>query len=134
MKNYPLKVSEIHDGAIPIIFKNAAKLRGKMTPTEKKRWEHLKTKPFGFKYRRQHPIARYILDFYCHKLRISIEIDGDYHLDKEQKEKDNKRTQYINDLGISEIRFTYKQVNDEYQQVLETINDTIIYSLPQSNH
>ena len=78
MKNDPLKISGMHDGAIPEIFRNAAKLRANMTETENIIWEFLRTKPSGFKFRRQHPINKYILDFYCHRKRLSIEIDGGY--------------------------------------------------------
>ena len=82
----------------------------------------LKTKPFGFKIKRQHPLAGYVLDFYCHKLRLSIEIDGGYHLTKEQKEKDDERTKYIENLGITELRFTNNQVLQKYEDVITQIN------------
>ncbi len=131
MKNDPLKISGMHDGATPSVFRNAATLRLNMTPTETKLWEYLKTKPFGFKFRRQHPIAGYVLDFYCHKLRFSIEIDGAYHLDKDQKEKDVERTMNLENLGISEIRFTNNQVINEFENVLKTINERILNSSPQ---
>ncbi|MEM6517631.1 MAG: DUF559 domain-containing protein, partial [Bacteroidota bacterium] len=80
MKKDPLKISGMHDSATPNIFKNAARLRSNMTEPKIKLWDYLKIKPKGFKFRRQHPIAGYVLDFYCHKLRLSIEIDGGYHL------------------------------------------------------
>jgi very-short-patch-repair endonuclease len=102
MKKDSLKKSGMHDGATPKVFKNAAKLRENMTQSEIRLWEYLKTKPFGYKFRRQHPIAGYVLDFYCHKLRLSIEVDGGYHLKKEQKEKDIERTAYLNSVGIIE--------------------------------
>ena len=88
MKKDKLEITGMHDGATPSVFRNAAKLRASMTETEIILWEYLKTKPMSFKFRRQHPLAGYILDFYCHKLKLSIEIDGEYHLQKEQKEKD----------------------------------------------
>jgi very-short-patch-repair endonuclease len=79
----------------------------------------------GFKFRRQHPISRYVLDFYYHKLRLSIEIDGGYHLQKEQREKDLERTDYLKSLGISEIRFTNKQILNEYETVIKNINSDL---------
>lgn len=105
MENDHLKINEMHEGALPEIARNAAKLRSNMTETEMMVWEFLMLKPFGFKFRRQHPIRRSILDFFCHLLRLSIEIDGDYHLNAEQKEKDKERTSYLNSIGIKEIRF-----------------------------
>ncbi len=112
----------MHDGATPKVFRNAARLRDSMTETEKKLWEYLKTKPMGFKFRRQHPIAGYVLDFYCHRLRLSIEIDGGYHLQKEQKEKDLARTDYLKTLGILELRFLNEQVLNDYETIKSIIN------------
>ena len=123
MKIDPLKISGMHNGATPKVFANAAKLRYKMTEPEIKLWEYLRTKPMGFKFRRQHPIAGYVLDFYCHKLKLSIEVDGGYHLKNEQKERDAERTEYLKSLGISEKRFTNSQVLDEFENTLATIND-----------
>jgi len=122
MKKDPPKISGMHNGATPKVFRNAAKLRGNMTEPEKKLWDYLKTKPMGFKFRRQHPISGYALDFYCHKIRVSIEIDGGYHLQKEQREKDLERTDYLKGLGISEIRFTNEQVLNHYDDVIKSIN------------
>ena len=116
MENNSLKINGMHDGAKPEIFKNAEKLRANMTKTEILLWDFLKLKPFGLKFRRQHPINKYILDFYCHQKRLSIEIDGGYHLKKEQKEKDYERTKYLKSVGIKEIRFTN-------QDVLENLDD-----------
>lgn len=83
MKEDNLKTNGMHDGATAIILENAAKLRLKMTETESLLWERLKGKSLGFKFRRQHPINRYVLDFYCHEKRLSVELDGGYHLTKE---------------------------------------------------
>ncbi len=122
MKKDSLKISGMHDGATPKVFRNAAKLRKNMTEAEIRLWEYLKTKPQGFKFRRQHPIAGYVLDFYCHKLKLSIEVDGDYHLNKEQKEKDIERTTYLNSVGIIEYRFTNEQILNQYETVINKIN------------
>jgi len=118
MKKDELSLSGMHNGAAPQIFKNAARLRENMTVPEKLLWEKLRLKPLGFKFRRQHPINRYVLDFYCHKLKLSIEIDGGYHLSKAQKAKDTERTKVINDLGIKEIRFSNKEINNDIEIVM----------------
>lgn len=117
-----LKISGMHDGATPPVFRNASRLREQMTEPEKKFWEYLKAKPLGFKWRRQHPIGAYILDFYCHKLKMSIEVDGGYHLADEQRKKDEERTHYLNDLGIKEYRFNNKRVLTDYENVITEIN------------
>ncbi len=130
MKKDALKISGMHDGATPIVFRNAAKLRENMTEPEKLLWEFLKTKPIGFKFRRQHPIAGYVLDFYCHKLRLSIEVDGAYHLKKEQLEKDKERTSYLVNLGIEEIRFTNNNVLKNLSETIEIIIERLREDMP----
>ena len=122
MKKDPLKISGMHDGATPKIFRNAGRLRTAMTEPEKILWEYLKLKPLGFKFRRQHPIKFYVLDFYCHKKRMSVEIDGGYHTTSEQKEKDQLRTEYLNSVGIKEIRFKNQDVLKELELVIQKIN------------
>ncbi|MFS4494644.1 endonuclease domain-containing protein [Maribacter sp. 2308TA10-17] len=122
MKKDLLKINGMHDGATPSIFNNAAKLRLKMTATEEILWEELKNKPLGFKFRRQHPINFFILDFYCHQKRLSIEIDGEYHASIEQQEKDQLKTEYLNSVGIKEIRFKNKKVLDDLEFVLAKIH------------
>lgn len=115
----------MHHGATPSVFRNAAKLRASMTETECILWNYLKTKPQGYKFRRQHPIAGYVLDFYCHKLKLSIEIDGGYHLKPEQIEKDIERTTYLKDIGISELRFTNDQVLNDFKGLIDYINSIL---------
>ena len=111
----------MHAGAKPEIFRFAVQLRLKMTPSEKKLWAFLKQKPHGFKFRRQHPFSRYILDFYCHKIKLAIEIDGKYHDSPEQKKLDEIRTTEINRLGLTEIRFTNEAVNGQFEKVVHSI-------------
>lgn len=130
MKEDNLKTNGMHDGATAIIFENAAKLRLKMTETESLLWERLKGKSLGFKFRRQHPINRYVLDFYCHEKRLSVELDGGYHLTKEQTLKDKERTEYLNSVGITEFRFTNSDVLQDIETVIKKINNKLqTYSL-----
>jgi cyclase len=75
-------------GAAPYLFRYAKKLRNNPTKAESLLWDKLKQKQLGFKFRRQHPVYKYIADFYCHKLKLIIEIDGDYHNETYQKEYD----------------------------------------------
>jgi len=90
-----------------------------MTVAELRLWKYLKTKPEGFKFRRQHPIGCYVLDFYCHKLRLSIELDGAYHLSHSQKLKDAERTSYLTELGIVELRFSNEVIINELESWIE---------------
>lgn len=130
MGNDHLKINGMHDGAIPEILRNAARLRLNMTAAEIMVWDFLKQKPLDFKFRRQHLIHRYILDFYCHKLRLSIEVDGGYHLNAEQKEKDKERTTYLDSVGIKEIRFSNKEVKANIEKVQSIIEDELSRDTP----
>ena len=115
----------MHDGASPDMFEFAANLRKRMTASEKMLWDRLKNKSLNDKFRRQHPIGQYILDFYCHRKRLSIELDGNVHDNKEQKIKDIERTSYLNELGIKEIRFKNKEVMNNIDKVISKINDNL---------
>jgi very-short-patch-repair endonuclease len=66
-------------GAEHLLFKRAAELRKQQTYAEEVLWGYLHSKPFGFKFRRQHPYLHYILDFCCHQRKLAIEIDGIIH-------------------------------------------------------
>lgn len=120
----------MHHGAKPEVFRIAAKLRNNMTEPEKKLWEYLRTKPKGYKFRRQHPISNYILDFYCHKLKLSIEVDGTNHLTKKQREIDNQRTEYLKSLGIKEFRFTNEEILNQFEQSIEYISSLLSSGSP----
>jgi very-short-patch-repair endonuclease len=83
-------------GAPTSSFGKAKDLRKTETEAEKLLWKNLKNNQLGgFKFRRQHPISLYIADFYCHKLKLIIEIDGGYHFTKEQIPKDEERTKIL---------------------------------------
>ena len=111
----------MHAGAKPEIFRFAEKLREKMTEEEKELWKFLRLKPEGFKFRRQHPFGSYILDFYCHKAKLAIEIDGKYHELPAQKKLDKARTIEIENRGIKEIRFTNEEVMNQFEVVKNSI-------------
>ena len=70
---------DMHFGAIKPIFENAEFLRKNMTHEEKLLWGFIANNQLGYKFRRQHPIWRYIADFYCHELKLVIELDGGIH-------------------------------------------------------
>ena len=108
-------------GAEPEIFRFAEKLRTNMTNAERKLWDYLKKKPHGLKFRRQHPFNKYILDFYCHKAKLAIELDGLYHLSISQKKLDQERTNVILGLGVKELRFINSEVLENIDLVLDEV-------------
>jgi very-short-patch-repair endonuclease len=110
-----LKIEGMFAGATAEARKFAMQLRAYTTDSEDKLWEYLKTKPLGLKFRRQHPFNLYVLDFYCHKLRLVIEIDGGYHFTRLQQEKDRNRTLEISKYKVDVIRFTAIEVIDDYE-------------------
>lgn len=73
----------------------------------------------GFKFRRQCPVGKYVVDFYCADCRLVVEVDGDSH--GEQIEYDEKRTSELKEVGYEVIRFTNRQVMNELENVLEVI-------------
>ena len=113
-------------GASSYIFRNAKKLRENMTKSEIVLWEELKQKKFhGLKFRCQHPIQTFIADFYCHQLKLIVEIDGGYHEDVEQTEKDKERTEIINFNDINVLRFSNDDVINNINTVLAKIEEYI---------
>ncbi len=109
-------------GASPKIFSNAKKLRENQTEAEEKFWLAVKDNQVeGYKFRRQHPLSIYVVDFYCHALKLVIEIDGEYHLDEEQQLLDQKRTADIEFQGSNVIRFTNEEVICRLPEVIDKI-------------
>jgi very-short-patch-repair endonuclease len=109
-------------GASHKIFEKAHELRKKMTLTEKIMWDELKKeKLFKVKFRRQHPIDIFIVDFYCHELKLVIEIDGEIHTNEEIMEYDDGRSHDIEKYGIRIIRFTNNEVLDHKTRVIKKI-------------
>ncbi len=78
-----------------------------------------------YKFTRQRIIDNYILDFYCAKIKLAIEIDGSQHYDEEGLIKDTERTAALNKYGISVLRFTNREINDKFEAVCEYINEFI---------
>ncbi len=94
-------------------------LRQNLTPAEAKMWTYLKNSQLdGRKFRRQHSVARYILDFYCPAERLAIELDGEGHFNEIALEYDNRRDTYMAEVGIKVIRFENKQIFEQYDYVM----------------
>jgi len=118
----------MHLNAKPSTFRNARKLRSDMTPAETILWSALKNRQVGgFKFRRQHAISRYVLDFYCHKVKLGIELDGSYHLEKSQQFYDTDRTQNLALFNIEIIRFENIEVIESISKALNIIKEKCIH-------
>ena len=113
-------------GATPETFEKARRLRKNMTPAEKKLWNELKNKKLsGYKFRRQHPVHLFIVDFYCHELELIIEVDGKYHDNTEQIKKDQERTELLKFQNLKLVRFTNDEVMNELKSVIEKLESFI---------
>ena len=104
-------------------------LRNNPTPEEDILWQSLRSSKSGFKFRRQHSIGNFIVDFYCPAKKLIIEIDGGQHLDK--KEYDKERSNYLESLGFKVIRFWNEEVNKEMDSVIEKIKKELGFSSPR---
>ena len=126
MDKNSLQSENMWKGASPKIFSNAKKLRDNSTEAEEKLWLAVKNNQIeGFKFRRQHPLSFYIADFYCHALKLVIEIDGGYHLTEEQQLLDEERTKNIEFQGLKVIRFTNEEVLMQLPEVIGKIKEFI---------
>jgi cyclase len=117
---------KMHAGAIKHLYQRARELRNKATHAEEILWGFLRTKPLGYKFRRQHPYSIYILDFYCHPLRLAVEVDGSIHDLDEVKQNDQQRQSLLENDGLTIIRFSNHQVEHEPEKVLKHIEEFII--------
>lgn len=94
-------------------------LRGRQTASQQLLWTRLRDNQLGgFRFTRQHPIAWFIADFYCHKAKLVIELDGVYHDSTSQKFCDEERTRTLNELGVEVVRFSDEQITQNIEQVL----------------
>ena len=97
------------------------KLRNALTPAEARLWTLLKRSALGRKFRRQHSVGRYILDFYCPSEKLAVELDGEDHFMPWGITYDNERKRYLNRVGIKVIRFENEDVFRLEEWVLNEI-------------
>jgi very-short-patch-repair endonuclease len=122
----PLPAGEGRGEGHPIKVVRARELRENATRAEKKLWSRLRSRQIaGAKFRRQHPIGSYIVDFFCDEALLAIELDGGGHADAEQKEYDAARTEYLAGQGIRVLRFWNNEVLENTDGVLELILRTL---------
>jgi cyclase len=108
-------------GAEKLLFERASKLRKQQTFAEEILWNYLRTKPFGFKFRRQHLFSSYILDFYCHLLKLAIEVDGSIHDLKEVKQNDRLRQKQLEQEGLTFLRYSNDKIRLKPEEVIQQI-------------
>ncbi|HEX4373391.1 MAG TPA: acetylglutamate kinase [Puia sp.] len=113
--------NNMYYGASNLIFERAKELRNTMTAAEQILWNHLHINEWKLKFRRQHPIANYIVDFYCHEKKLVIELDGGIHEVEDVKKWDEYREQHLKELGLTVIRFKNEEIFKEKKQVIEKI-------------
>lgn len=100
-------------------------LRQEETKTEQILWKKLRNKSLGIRWRRQHSIDMFILDFYAPEIKLAIELDGSVHKTKENKEYDEERTCYLESKDIKVIRFWNSEVEKDLENVLNKIKEKI---------
>jgi very-short-patch-repair endonuclease len=102
------------------------KLRNKSTLGEILLWTQLRAGQLdGYGFNRQKPIGQFIVDFYCRRLKLVIEVDGGYHYEEEQILVDKRRQMMIEDMGLHFIRFHDEEIRKDMPQVLEKIKEYI---------
>lgn len=97
-----------------------------MTTLESVLWEALRDRRFrGLKFRRPHAVGRFVLDFYCHELRLAVEVDRGIHLDREQAESDRLRQSEIEERGIRFVRIPADLVERDLEGALAVLGAAI---------
>ena len=89
-------------------------------------WQELRKKQCGAYFRRQHAIGDYIVDFVCLPLHLIIEVDGGYHHQPQQEQEDKLRTQWLEHMGYTVLRFTNEEVAYNTNQVIQTIKKEVL--------
>jgi len=119
-------IKDMHFGSNPFAFQKAKELRNKMTDAESVLWESLRNKQFlGLKFRRQHPVSRFIVDFYCHKYKLVIELDGNIHDLSDVKTNDNNRENELKEFGLKILRLKNIEITNNLSKSLDKIKKEI---------
>jgi imidazole glycerol-phosphate synthase subunit HisF len=119
-------------GADVISFENAKALRNNMTGAEQLLWSRLSKNQLGIRFKSQHPISNYIIDFYCHAAKLVIELDGDIHFDNDAQQKDADRQTELENLELIVIRFTNEEIFKNTNEIIGEIKIRINGRLSQS--
>ena len=114
-----IKLQYLSEGKL----RQARDLRKNMTHAEKLLWEKLRRKQLGVKIRRQQVIKGFIVDFFCEKAKLVIEVDGSIHDTSAQKKIDEHRREVFEQRGLKEIRFRNEQIEENIDKVISTIRE-----------
>ena len=106
-------------------FERARRMRRALTPPEARLWVHLRQRRIGPRFRRQHPIGPYILDFYCPRAKLAVEVDGAAHGFDERIAHDARRTRWLAGRGIRVIRLAAEDVRLSLDDVVRWLADEI---------
>jgi very-short-patch-repair endonuclease len=105
-------------------------LRNDMTDAERQLWSQIRAKQMGCWFYRQKPIGGYIVDFYCPKAKLVIEVDGGQHFSDENAAYDRVRSEYLASAGLTVLRFTNSEVIKNIEGVVESIKSKILGQNP----
>jgi len=115
-------------------YERAKAFRKALTPPEARLWSRLKGRSVhGIKFRKQHPVGPYILDFFCAEARLAVEVDGSVHDDPKQLDHDRRRSAWLSSQGIRVIRVAALDVLSELDGVLEFVAITARERLPSAS-
>ncbi len=114
-------------------------MRSSPTDAERKLWKILKMGQLNqLRFNRQKPLGNYIVDFYCSKAQLVIEVDGGIHLEKEQRTYDKVRTEFLNDCNLTVLRFWNNEVMDNpegvYEKIIQAIQESPLAPLLQEGN
>jgi very-short-patch-repair endonuclease len=117
-----VRVKDMFIGAKPEMFRLAQDYRKNPTDAEMLLWTQLRVfRSEGFIFRRQHPLVFFIADFYCHRIKLVIEVDGDYHLREKIHAYDDSRSGELERYGITVIRFRNDEIKNNLEYVMSRI-------------
>jgi very-short-patch-repair endonuclease len=112
------------DATSPITRARAKRLRANMNLPERRLWWALRKSGLdGLKFRRQHPLGPFVLDFYCHAARLAVEVDGGSHGIAGRRESDARRDEWLRDRGIHTLRLSARLLEDDPGMVLARIRE-----------
>jgi very-short-patch-repair endonuclease len=115
------------------LVKRARSLRNNMTTAEIMLWSRLRSKKIdGYKFRRQQPIFNYIVDFYCHELKLIVEVDGEIHSFPDKKDYDKNRDRILQISGYNVLRLTNLEIETETDAAITKIRAFIKTNLSPS--
>ncbi len=108
------------------ILPNARGLRQRMTEAETLLWRSLKAHRLGgYKFRRQQPVASYVVDFFCSQAKLILELDGGYHQEEAQRKQDDARDAFMREAGYEVLRFSNSEVLGNLPDVLRRIQERL---------